>query len=423
MPNKAPELIQAATEWLLVSLFAFPILPLPAENILFILFTFFVLISLIYKKPSRPLSNIKNNLILALPFIPYIFDFILHYNNAIVFFEAEKKLLFFICPVVLGLYTSIYSIKPLKVYMYCFTISLLVVTLYTITILLSQNILFSPSSYENEAFVLRRWFEEISHLHPTYYSLFAGVAILWIVSELQKLKGIHKWLFILAAIVLLFQVLFVAARMPLIGLAISLLFLFYKITANRKRLLTIYALLVPCIIAAPFIVPSLNKRVSQVRNFIVPAPEYPHAIDERKVIFDCGITVFTDNFWLGVGSANYQVILNQCYAEKQLKQAKVEPFNAHNQFLTIGINYGVFPFLLFLSIIAIYFKRTLSNPFATALMISGVMVMCTESILERQRGVYFFVLFFLLMIGLSRENSVGKNHFISKNSFLNKISS
>jgi len=409
MQNKVQRFVDALVPWLFSLLFAFPCLPLQIANSLFIVFAFFVLISFSFKTVTSIRQKITRNLLIALPFIPYLIELLLHSGNHIVAFEFQKKLLFFTAPIVVGMYLSMYPLKPLKTYMYIFTASLLALTIYSLTILVWQHILFSPESYENGAYILRNSFEKISHLHPTYYSLFASVSILWIISEYSNKSNLIKFLLIASGLILFFQELFVAAKMPLTALAISSLFLIYRITPNRKKLLGIYALLILCIIILPFVVPSLKNRVYEVRTFVGPPQNYPNTVNDRRVIFDCGISTFLHNIWVGVGAGNSQIILNQCYAEKDFKKANTVPYNAHNQFLTLGINYGIVPLLLLIVTLAIYFKRTFSNPFATALMISCILVMFTESILERQWGVYFYVLFFLLIMNTPQGTAAVKD--------------
>jgi len=401
MPGKATGYLRASTQWLFVSLFLFPILPLAIANLLFIAFSFFVILSWIYIKPDRVWLSIKRNLVIALAFLPYLIDLAIHPHNSIVSFEAEKKLLFFVCPPVIGIYMAMYSLKPLKVYMYCFIAAVLALTLYTLALLVFRNILFSPQSFENGAYILRNSFEKISHLHPTYYSLFATVSILWLIYEYHKQTPLLKMLFVIIGLILFFQELFVAAKMPLAALVLSSLFLLYRITSNRKKLITIYLILIPCLVMLPILVPSLKNRIYEVKDSITLSSDQPNTVNDRQVIFDCSKTIFMNNIWFGLGSGNYQSALNVCYLCQGLNNIKNTQYNAHNQFLTMGINYGIIPLALFIIAMCIYIKRTIANPFATVLMISTIMVMLTESILERQWGVYFYVLFFMLIINIS----------------------
>src|ERR1700729_1826606 len=91
--GKLSEFLQASSGWLLPILFIFPALPLQIVNGFFFLFVLLIFISAIYIRPGNFWQGIKRNLLIAIPFIPYILDFILHSNNSIVGFELQKKLL------------------------------------------------------------------------------------------------------------------------------------------------------------------------------------------------------------------------------------------------------------------------------------------------------------------------------------------
>jgi hypothetical protein len=342
------------------------------------------------------------------PFIPYITEFALHYNDKVAGFELEKKLLFFIAPIVLGLFMAMFRPGSIRHFMSSFFLSLTALTLYSIALLWYRGVLFSTGSYTNGDFNLRHSFEDITHLHPTYYSLFACVAILWLIYDYHNQRTLYRAIYIAAAIILFGGQILLASKMPLAALLVSGCFLLYKLIENKKKLLLVYALILPCAAALPFVLPSLNSRMIEVRTFVQPLPSHPDTKNDRRVIFDCGTETFLNNIWLGTGARNSQTILTACYLDKGLFKAASEPFNAHNQFLTLGINYGVFIMLPFILILIVFVKKALFDPFAIAMIASTIMVMCTESILERQWGVYFFVLFYLLLSNVKPKGSIAE---------------
>jgi hypothetical protein len=88
--------------------------------------------------------------------------------------------------------------------------------------------------------------------------------------------------------------------------------------------------------------------------------------------------------------------------------AFLKNYNSHNQFLTLGINYGIFDVLLFLGSMLYVVYKERKNTFAIVLIISILLIMLTESILERQMGVYFFALFLLLLYNPNKAEIIQK---------------
>lgn len=395
--NRPADFFALFISWLLVAVFTFPALPLHIANSVFIIFAVFVFIYWLYKGLPNIGQLLKQNLLIALPFIPYLVEFLLYHNNKIADFQLEKKLFFFIAPVIISFYLVTIKLKPLRTYMYAFTISILAVTLYSYCLLIQRNIFLSADSFKNGAYLLRFNFEDISELHPTYYDFFAVIAIFWIIYDYKNHRSkLIRILLVTSGIILLSLSLLLAAKMSLIILVGGTVFLLYKQAHNKKSLLAIYGIMSVCIVLSIFIIPSLKSRVSEVKNYF-KGEKINNTINERQNIFECSRTVFINNFWFGIGSRNMQNELNACYMSKNLPSGAVEGYNSHNQFLTIGINYGIFILLLFIATIVLFIKRVYTDYFAVLLIVSTVLIMLTESILERQWGVYFYVLFFLLL--------------------------
>ena len=261
---KTSEYSTSIPQWLFFSLFAFPSLPLKLSNLLFILLTVYLFFFWIIYKPSGVLSFLKFNILLAIPFIPYLVEFLLHFENPIMRFEMEKKLLFFIVPFTMSMYMAV--VKPIG-FRTCFNVfagSVLVLSFYTLVVLLFNQVMFQPKSFENSAFIFRESFEHVSHLHPTYYGLFATISILWLVNESVNISSKWKYILLLSLVLLLVLDLLVAAKMPLIILAIGSVWLIFKNFKQKKKLLIIYIILVAIAAVSFLFMPSLNNRLQEI---------------------------------------------------------------------------------------------------------------------------------------------------------------
>lgn len=387
---------------LLMALFAFPLLPLPATNILFILFSSVVLFYWIYIDPQPVWKNIRFNALLILPFIPYLIELLFYPQSATIAFEFEKKLPFFIAPFSIPVFLRLSGRRNAMPYFKVFAAAMIAISIYSIAMLIFSANLFNAAVYDNGNYLLRYHFEAISHLHPTYYGLFAAAATGWALYGFEGFASAEKIVFGTGAALMFVLCLLIAARMPLLILFGGIFYVFYLKVRDRKKLAMLYSILVVFIALLYFVVPSLKSRFSELNSTSVTTTE-TNTIRQRRLIFDCSTTIFLDHLLGGTGARNAQQALDHCY---QSKNASMESYkyNAHNQYLTLGINYGIFILLLFLFAIAVLIKHSIHNKFGLFLFAALLLIMLTESILERQMGIYFFLLFALVTANSGLEN-------------------
>ncbi len=394
---KTSEYSTSIPQWLFFSLFAFPALPLKLSNLLFILLTVYLFFYWIIYKPSGVLSFLKFNILLAIPFIPYLVEFLFHFENPIMRFEMEKKLLFFIAPFTMSMYMAV--VKPIG-FRTCFNVfagSVLVLSFYTLVVLLFNQVMFQPKSFENSAFIFRESFEHVSHLHPTYYGLFATISILWLVNESVNVSSKWKYVLLLSLVLLLLLDLLVAAKMPLIILAIGSVWLIFKNFKQKKKLLIIYIILVTIAAVSFLFMPSLNNRLQEINANPQTFNYFQNTVVQRQIIFDSNVKVALAHFWTGTGTRNAQFLLDYCYSVMSAGLIEAGKYNSHNQFLSFFVNYGILGLLVFVALFVVLFRFSLRYPFGIILILALSLSMLTESILERQMGVYLFILSSILI--------------------------
>lgn len=128
-----------------------------------------------------------------------------------------------------------------------------------------------------------------------------------------------------------------------------------------------------------------------------------------------------DNFnsFLGVGLNNGQALLNERYKSYKLYTGKkweenggYLSYNFHNQYAQTLIELGVIGFLLLIYIFYGFFLNAKNNKnfLLFSVVFIFILVMFTESILVRQKGIMFFVLFPIIAIKIG--------HFIEQKRLL-----
>lgn len=384
--------------WIFISLFTFPALPLKVTNILFITFSVYVLFYWLIYKPIGIWKTLRKNLVLSLPFIPYLLEFIFHYDNYIMQFEFQKKLLFFIAPVSTAIYFAVFNPKNIRACFNVFAASVSLLSIYTILLLIRSGTLFNEETFDNGAYLFRTSFEHFSHLHPTYFGLFASTAALWLVYNFENYAAKWKYIIVLFISILLFLILMVAAKMPLFILVLGTIWIIYKKVKRKGMRIFLYLSIVLVGFGVIFIIPSLSSRVGEVSTYYSSEKFTIGSMFQREVIYDCNIKIALANFWTGTGARNSQFLLDYCYSFRSAGTVETNKFNSHNQFLTLLVNYGIVILTIFMLSFIFLWRRIKHFPFGIVIIGSFLFIMLTESILERQMGIYFYTLFSLLIL-------------------------
>jgi O-antigen ligase len=172
-----------------------------------------------------------------------------------------------------------------------------------------------------------------------------------------------------------------------------------KMPVLRKLILGIYVLIL--LVMVSLSLPSLRNRLAEMVSLKTQQNIANNTISQRTTILFCSLQVFSDNIFLGTGSRNFQKKLNDCYASVGFPVTDKQNFNPHNQYLSMSVNYGIFIMLLFIVCLALIFRKIIKIPEGLYFSIAILIFFLSESLLERQMGVYFFGLVGLLLYNLA----------------------
>jgi len=382
-------------------LFGFPVIPIKLINAFFLCFMFLTLLFYYKEKPKFDFSIFKMYALFVLPFVPYLIEFLLYHNNQVIRFELEKKLLFFAAPIIFYLSACLNSKLEMKHAVNCFISSVAILSFMTVLNLLFWGNVFSEATYQNGAFEFRKSFEEFSGQHPIYYGLFSTTASLWIIYYFDKYSKNLKWLLGISLFFMMGLNVVIASKMPLIILILGLIWIAYKKTDSKKNLALIYSGSLVLIIVISLLIPSLRSRLLEIPNYFYN--QNPNnTLIERSIIFKCSQSIFIQDFLTGIGARNTQGLIDYCYIWIKFYKGLNAHFNSHNQFLTLGINYGIGVIVLFVGLLTMLYRRLKNFPLGFVYLCSSVLIMFTESILERQMGIYYFLFFGLLFLTKSK---------------------
>jgi O-antigen ligase len=397
--------LHTALTVLFLALFAFPVFPLKVTNILLILIAAGSLLAY-FSKPFSLRRPALRNLIFVIPFIPYLIEFVISGFDKTAHFEFEKKLFFFTAPFFIPLCMQVLDFKNYRLPLRIFAFSVTVLTLFSFVVMLFEGTVFLAAAYENGAYLLRRSFETISGIHPTYYSLFALFAACILIEYAASLQRSLRILVIISVVLLFVFVIFIAVRIAVItGFAFLAIWMIKsKLNFNKKIIFVLGGLVT--MTALVFLIPSVRNRFSEILSWKNETAIKGNTISQRVMIINCSAKVFGKNFLVGTGSRYFQEKLNKCYAAAECSNCDKQSFNPHNQYLSIGINYGIFFMIFFLIFLFMIFRKALKVPVGIYFTVAVILFFFSESMLERQMGVYFFGLMALLFYNLEDSETV-----------------
>ncbi len=397
--NKAHYRLHLITTLLFLALFVFPLLPLKVANL--ILMAFSAMTLLCYLLQPKPLGKILLlNLVFVLPFLPYLIEYGISGFDTVAQFEFEKKLFFFTAPLFIPLFIKLTGFKNYKAALLLFSASIVLLSIFSIGCLCFEGIPFNYASYENGAYILRNHFEKITAQHPSYFSLMAMCAAAFIGYSNVRNNNIWRIIKYCCIGLLLLMILFLAAKIAMVSCAAFLIiWLIQRKWTMLKKVVAGFGI-ISILLVLILCIPSLKQRFNEVGAWASQEPKAGNTIEQRDMIIDCSINVFLDHWLTGTGNRYSQPALNECYQSKGFIIDSQSSFNAHNQYLSMGINYGIVGLLLFLGCLVLIFRKVFKFPVGIYFGIAVLIFLMSESMLERQMGVYTVGLIALLLFNM-----------------------
>jgi len=372
----------------------------------------FSILELNFKKRFK--ANLTDNFtivvfILQLIFFVLIFSEILFAENKNdVLKNIVQKLSLLIFPLLFALSGKIFKERKI-LFLKLFVLSNIVMSVICLVYASYDSV-----SYNNGNFIInihdingfsyfRNSLISVFH-HRTYFSMYLvfSLAILFFLKEKHgilnsKKKIVLFWLTISFFIIMIFLM---SSRAGLLSLLILLSWLviqkvFFK--KNIFKFLTIVAITI--FIAVLF----QNRRIQNTINQIVLLKK-EHNSDKFKntpariALWKAAVDIISEDFFIGVGAENFHEKFNKSYLKYSSKNEEFVSkiaYNVHNQFLEEFVLYGIFGFILLLTLfiypIIISFKRK-NYLFLAFLLITGFNFLF-ESMLNTIAGIVFFTFF------------------------------
>ena len=355
------------------------------------------------------LKEYKKVLYLSIPYLIILYSSLYSYNS----YEAVKFLfrtcLLFLLPFLMAVHKK--ELGDLKQLVILFYIYGLFVS--CILSLIIGSYFFSVSG-DIQVFLYYDLAGYLS-LHPTYYSLYLIVGIVFLLFSKLQLKGLQLIAFLLFTLTLVL----LQTRIAYIILGLLLLLKIFQ----SKRRIRIYwiGLLSFMIVFIIFLMPKSFKESKQIfpetsDYSALIGTQMENGITQRIWLWSNAIEQIKERPLLGYGLKSQQdifkwkvhkeILMNETDSAYNEAALEVAQLNLHNQYMQIFYEAGLIGLLLFILgsglVIAIAIK---DRKFLFLLIyMSYLAFLFTENLLDRQMGIYFYSFmmpFFFLYTGNS----------------------
>lgn len=197
---------------------------------------------------------------------------------------------------------------------------------------------------------------------------------------------------------------------------LSVLFAFQRNTLFNSiwKKVTIIVVGIILVISA-YNMPGIQKRVDvlvKTTDFnietIITKNSVTHTkntLEHRLLINYITINEVVDNFPFGVGTGDYQDVLNNNYGAINFKQGICHELNNHNQYLSEFLKTGILSGTVFLLLMFSLIRQSnFNNQYYIYIVLSFAIACLFESYLDRQHGVVIFAFIIPLFLKYEIEN-------------------
>ena len=370
-------------------------------------FLFFALIGWISDFTGVRSLFIKK-IFIILPPVMYFLLYLLYYLiGSSIWPLVEDKLMFLLIPVFgFALFSSEFFRKNIRFLLSAFILGILVICIYQITRVSLESISFSEGSLKFNKFISPgisrfNWDQFSTFEHPTYLAIKVlwGISLLLFAKEALKLK-----IYFRISLVIFFTVilLFLSVKASILILIIFYILFIYR-NFNKARILRIILVAVPVIVFVLLIYARNNVRMvrkfDELKTRVLVEKVHWKDVDPRTRSWYTSLILIKERPLSGVG-LNIREVLSEKYLEQGFKTEADLRLNAHNQYLETQLAFGILGTLvLFWMLLAPlkgrkkFLEPGIVIPFLIIISVS----MIFESILVRQWGIMFFVLFYCIL--------------------------
>lgn len=375
-----------------------------------------IIITLVFIKPKELIRNFLDNKIFISFFILYLImtlSLLYTENHSYGYKVLGRCSMFVLIPIIFSGAKEFINQKLFGLILKYYVRATLVACILCLSFAVIRTIEYgavNPFDKSNGNFFSYFNLTAILKTHPIYF----GVNVVFSLSIVLNESLLHKPLLNLSKKSITFFISFFIIFIPLLNSFILLvssfvifLIIIYKFFAKKRHqkayvkiLIYIAFLIIPVSITAYFITEKF-KGIDLIED--ITTRDYSGdkftAIKARNAKIKSSIDIIEDHPWIGVGIGDGTDELIQYYKKNKFEHGVKRKYNSHNQFLTTYIYIGIFGFLIlfFIFISSFIYAIKGKNFYLLSFLIISALFFSTESVLERQKGIFMFLFFVSLL--------------------------
>jgi O-antigen ligase len=315
-------------------------------------------------------------------------------------FDLTKELGILVFPLIFA-FTTLDIFKYKNRFLFAFSLSCLVAVIFLYTKAFQVIIYFHlPFSFLFSESLLNQHFSQPLDLHATYFSMYLGVALIFLVNELNGSRSITvKTFFGILILVLIAALIQLASRSVFISMCIIMFtYPFFVLRTNKRLLFILFVLLI------------LSGAIIFIRNNEFFYERYmtdlkhdlnPNRSDGGRAARWAAIKeLIIKRPLLGYGTGSETQILKAKYLEKKMYTAYSLGLNSHNQYLGYCLRSGLIGLVVYLLALFFGFYQVVRRRdilFFGFLVIVSI-VSFSENILDVNKGIFFYSFFFSFFV-------------------------
>ena len=308
-------------------------------------------------------------------------------------------LLFVLCP--LAADSGYLSRDRVRVLMWIFTLSLAVKFIIRFIIMFA----------ESHKFVFGSYFDPVHHTYMAMYLMFVlGFLYDEWLNYRNKMTRTLQLLFCLVVLIMLAYLVMVLSRTGIAGLVVMVFAIIayhiFGLKEVRRGLLMLAAVAVVGT-GVYFILPDSSRRLTQTFEEMSEGD----TSDARYLIFGSSLKGISQSLPLGVGIGDKNDVLAKIYEESGEDYAIQAQFNSHNIYLDATLTMGIPGLLLLLAALAVpavmAWRRR--DFILMSLIFSVAFSGLFEAILNRQMGIMFVGLFWMILLASQIGGALGED--------------
>ncbi|CAL2105741.1 O-Antigen ligase [Tenacibaculum sp. 190524A02b] len=250
---------------------------------------------------------------------------------------------------------------------------------------------------------------EITHV---YYGMFLGVSNCFIlILNLNGKRYCNKRIDIIIAALFFLILTYIGARIALIAsIFVLIIFLYKKLNLSAYRKLILFLIVITFSVFLGTKSGRVQSGITQIKKVYISlktdnkkdliANSWRNMY-QRFLVTKYTIEEIKQNYLLGIGMENVTEKISKSIQEDGFIHFK--PINPHNQYLHFFLGMGVIGLLYLLYIL--YFYAVHQSIDSNIFLIFFTIIMLTESILVRGKGITVFTIFYLIFLSYKQKQT------------------